>query len=80
MNHEQQTELIQLLDRLEAEATYVDVATVQGAWGHDLGSFIEAGIVLVDYRHRLLPSADALEPRTVCRLNRRHPLVRGLCT
>lgn len=56
-----------LLDTLEPTC---DAATVQWAIADDL--------LLVDHRTRLDPESGELLPVTLCRLNRRHPLVREL--
>lgn len=67
--------LIRVVDELEARAdSYVTLDEVEtAAPGHDLARAIADGVLLVDYRTRL----DGA-PVTLCRLNRRHPLVAKL--
>ena len=68
-------DLIRLVDALEdAAESYVTLDQVAAAAGDaDLGSAIADHLLLVDYRSRL----DGT-PVTLCRLNRRHPLVISL--
>jgi hypothetical protein len=67
-------ELIRLVDALEDRAaTYVTLDDVVAAGGMDLEAAIAEHILLVDYRQR--PDGT---PVTLCRLNRRHPLVMRL--
>lgn len=64
-------ELIRLIDALEEHAaSYVTLADVEAAAGQDVSQAIVDHVVLVDYRTR----QDGT-PVTLCRLNRRHPLV-----
>jgi len=66
-----QADLVRLVDTLEDQADgYLTLDQVQAAAGEPLDDAIEAHLLLVDYRTRLDGS-----PVTVCRLNRRHPLV-----
>lgn len=66
-------ELIRLVDRLEDKSEkYLTLEDVQAAAG-DVGWAIEQRILLIDYRERLDGSRV-----TLCRLNRRHPLVTEL--
>ena len=66
--------LIRLVDGLEDRASsYVTVDDVIAAGGRDLEAAIAEHLLLVDYRTR----ADGT-PVTLCRLNRRHPLVAKL--
>jgi hypothetical protein len=69
---EDDTALVRLVDELEARAdSYVTRDEVEAAApGYDLASAIADGVLLVDYRTRL----DCTQV-TLCRLNRRHPLV-----
>ena len=69
------TDLIRLVDALEDAAdSYITLDQVAAAaGGHDLSSAIADHFLLVDYRTRL----DGT-PVTLCRLNRRHPLVKQL--
>jgi hypothetical protein len=64
--------LIGVVDELEARAAiYVTLEQVAAAApGQDLPKAIAAGLLLVDYRTLV----DGT-PVTLCRLNRRHPLV-----
>ena len=63
-------ELIRLVDQLEERATsYVTLAEVEAAAG-DVSQAIADHVLLVDYRTRLDGASV-----TLCRLNRRHPLV-----
>ena len=67
-------EFIRIVDGLEDRAdTYLTVDAVAAAVGGPLDTFIADGVLLVDYRTRLDGSSV-----TVCRLNRRHPLVAEL--
>ncbi len=69
-----QSDLIQLVDRLEdATDGYVLLSEVENAFGEPLDAYIAGALLLVDYRTQLDGS-----PVTVCRLNRRHPLVQKL--
>jgi hypothetical protein len=64
-------DLVRLVDRLEDAADdYVTLDEVQAAANSDLSEAIRAQLLLVDYRTR--PDSA---PVTLCRLNRRHPLV-----
>ena len=68
-------ELVRLVDALEDEPeSYVTLDQVRAVAGEiDLDRAIESGLLVVDYRTR----ADGT-PVTLCRLNRRHPLVAEL--
>lgn len=68
-------DLVRLVDALEdAAESYVTLDEVRAAAGQsDVESAIASGLLLVDYRTR----ADGT-PVTLCRLNRRHPLVAEL--
>jgi len=67
-------DLVRLVDRLEDEADgYITLEDVDRVAGADVASAIQEGLLLVDYRTRL----DGT-PVTLCRLNRRHPLVAEL--
>ena len=70
-----EADLVRLVDRLEEQAeSYVTLDEVQRATsGSDVSQAIADGVLLVDYRTR----ADG-SPITLCRLNRRHPLVAQL--
>jgi hypothetical protein len=64
-------DLVRLVDRLEDKAeSYVTLDEVTAAAGENADAAIQEGLLLVDYRTRL----DGT-PVTLCRLNRRHPLV-----
>jgi hypothetical protein len=66
--------LIRLVDKLEDRAeTYVTVDEVAAAGGTHLEVAIAQHVLLVDHRTRV----DGV-PVTLCRLNRRHPLVARL--
>ena len=66
--------LIRLLDSLEDRAeSYVTLDDLLLAGADDLDAAIAEHIVLVDYRTR-----EDGSPVTLCRLNRRHPLVAKL--
>ena len=67
---------IRLLDHLEATtegALVLDEA--QRQVGQDLAPLVADGILLVDYRQRL-DANGAIQPVTLCRLNRHHPSVK----
>ena len=67
-------ELIAVVDRLEDRAeAYVTLDQVQAAAGETVEWAITEHLLLVDYRSRLDGSSV-----TLCRLNRRHPLVARL--
>jgi len=67
-------DLVRLVDRLEDEADgYITLEDVERAAPSDVSDAIANGLLLVDYRTRL----DGT-PVTLCRLNRRHPLVAEL--
>ena len=67
-------ELVRLIDELEESAAgYVTLAEVERAVGSEVTAQIASGVLLVDYRTRLDGTAV-----TLCRLNRRHPLVAEL--
>jgi hypothetical protein len=69
-------DLIRLVDALEAEtADYLTLDQVEAAVGADVdvSAAIRDHLLLVDHRTRL----DGT-PVTLCRLNRRHPLVAQL--
>jgi len=67
-------DLVRLVDRLEDEADgYITLEDVERAAASDVSDAIANGLLLVDYRTRL----DGT-PVTLCRLNRRHPLVAEL--
>jgi hypothetical protein len=64
-------DLIRLVDTLEDRAAaYITVTEVERAAKADVSDAIARHLLLVDYRTR----ADGT-PVTLCRLNRRHPLV-----
>jgi hypothetical protein len=66
-----QADLIRLVDNLEDRAdSYLTLEEVEAAAGEPLEAAIAEHVLLVDYRTRLDGS-----PVTLCRLNRRHPLV-----
>ena len=68
------SDLVRLVDRLEDDADgYITLEEVDRAASADVASAIQEGLLLVDYRTRL----DGT-PVTLCRLNRRHPLVAEL--
>jgi hypothetical protein len=67
-------ELIQLVDGLEDKSeSYLTLAEVENAVGGDVTWAIAERVLLVDYRMHL----DGTRV-TLCRLNRRHPLVAEL--
>jgi hypothetical protein len=67
-------DLIRLVDALEDRAqSYVTLAEIEQRAGTDVSDAVQRGVLLVDYRTRV----DGT-PVTLCRLNRRHPLVREL--
>ena len=67
-------ELIQLVDGLEDKSeSYLTLAEVENAVGGDVMWAIAERLLLVDYRSRLDGTSV-----TLCRLNRRHPLVTEL--
>lgn len=64
-------DLVRLVDHLEDEAeSYLTLDAVERATAQDVAQAVERGLLLVDYRTR--PDGSAV---TLCRLNRRHPLV-----
>ncbi len=64
-------DLVRLVDALEEKAaTYVTLEEVQAAAGGDVSAAIAEDLLLVDYRMRVDGAS-----MTLCRLNRRHPLV-----
>jgi hypothetical protein len=64
-------DLVRLVDRLEDEAAiYVTLEDVKQAAGGDVSAAIADALLVVDYRTRLDGTTI-----TLCRLNRRHPLV-----
>jgi hypothetical protein len=68
--------LIRLVDALEDRAdSFVTLDAVRAAGFPDLDAAIAEHILLVDYRTQVDGS-----PVTLCRLNRRHPLVARLTT
>ncbi len=68
MNDDQ---LVRLMDTLEDRSEgYLTLDEVVAATHSDLAQAIENHLVLVDYRTR-----EDGTPVTLCRLNRRHPLV-----
>ena len=72
-------ELIRIVDELETRtAGYITLNEVEAAIGQSAQEAIDAGLLLVDYRQRADPNTGALEPLTLARLNRQHPLVRQL--
>ena len=68
-------ELIRLVDRLEDQKseTYLTLKEVEANAGSDVQWAIDQRLLLVDYRQRLDGTSV-----TLCRLNRRHPLVMEL--
>jgi hypothetical protein len=67
-------DLVRLVDRLEDRAEgYLTLETVAREGATDLDAAIAEHVLLVDYRQ----GVDGT-PITVCRLNRRHPLVARL--
>jgi hypothetical protein len=67
-------ELIRRVDDLEGGADgYLTLEEVQAGVGGDVSRAIEEHVLLVDYR----TSVDGA-PVTLCRLNRRHPLVQQI--
>ena len=67
-------ELVRLVDRLEDRADgYLTLETLVEAGASDLEVAIAGHVLLIDYRQRVDGTAI-----TVCRLNRRHPLVARL--
>jgi hypothetical protein len=72
--------VVRCVDALESAAeSYVTLAEVRAACTLDsLQAALFDELLLVDERHRLDAASGELLPTTVCRLNRRHPLVRQL--
>jgi hypothetical protein len=67
-------DLVRLVDEMEdAAETYLTLEDVQRRAGADLSGAVADGLLLVDYRTREDGSTV-----TLCRLNRRHPLVMRL--
>ena len=66
--------LVRLVDALEDSAEgYVTLPDIEAAFGAPVSQFIDDALLLVDYRTRLDGTSV-----TLCRLNRRHPLVAEL--
>jgi hypothetical protein len=64
-------DLVRLVDALEDRAEgYLTLEDVTAAGGTDLEAAVDQHVLLVDYRQR--PDGTRV---TLCRLNRRHPLV-----
>lgn len=76
-SEEETAVLVRTLDRLEAQG-YVSLDDLRAAGIQDpvLAAAAESGLLLVDLRHRLV--GGRVTPVTLCRLNRRHDLVRRL--
>jgi hypothetical protein len=76
--------LVRCVDALEAVAEwYVTLDEVRhrcraGADPDVVDAALDDDLLLVDERRRLDRASGALLPVTLCRLNRRHPLVRQL--
>jgi hypothetical protein len=72
--------LVRLVDELEAKsAGYLELEEVRSAADDaTVRAAMDQDLLLVDFRRRLDPSTGDPVPLTVCRLNRRHPLVRQL--
>jgi hypothetical protein len=69
-----EADLVRLVDSLEDRAeSYLTLDEVQAAAGEDVASAVAEGLLLVDFRQRLDGTAV-----TLCRLNRRHPMVARL--
>ena len=67
-------ELVRLVDALEDRAEpYLTLDDVESAARCDLAHAIDEHLLLVDFRTR-----EDGSPVTLCRLNRRHPLVRDI--
>jgi hypothetical protein len=69
-------DFIRLVDRLEEQQQtdgYLSLDSVVSASGNPADAYIADAVLLIDYRRR----ADG-SPVTLCRLNRRHPLVARL--
>ena len=67
-------DLVRRVDRLEDQAAgYVTLEEVERAAARDVAEAIARGLLLVDHRTRVDGSRV-----TLCRLNRRHPLVMEL--
>jgi hypothetical protein len=72
-------DLVRLVDELEARAdSYLTLPEVEAAGGRDVDAAIEANVLLVDHRTRLDIATGRFDSVTLCRLNRRHPLVKQL--
>jgi hypothetical protein len=70
--------LVRLIDDLEGRADgYLTLDDVERAAGRSLVDAVAAGLLLVDYRERI-DAAGNRQAVTLARLNRHHPLVRGL--
>jgi hypothetical protein len=76
---------VRCVDALESAAErYVTLDDVRRECGVDhaqvdvIQAALEDDLLLVDERRRLEGANDALSPVRLCRLNRRHPLVRQL--
>jgi hypothetical protein len=72
--------LVRCVDELESAAeSYVTLAEVRGRCASDAVQLaLEDDLLLVDERRRLDARSGELRAVTLCRLNRRHPLVRQL--
>ena len=73
------SDLVRVVDELEERAAgYVTLEQVERAVGGAVSEAIAAGLLLLDYRERLDAATGAPTAVTLCRLNRRHPLVAEL--
>jgi hypothetical protein len=75
-------DFVRLVDDLESRTTgYLTLDAVRAAAG-SLVDLVESAVadcvLLVDHRARFDSSTGQVQPVTVCRLNRHHPLVRRL--
>jgi hypothetical protein len=75
-------DFVRLVEGLEYQTSgYLTLDAVRAAAGHLLDLVEPAvadNLLLVDHRTRLDRNTGEAMPVTVCRLNRHHPLVRGL--
>jgi hypothetical protein len=72
-------DLVRLVDALEGHADgYITLEQVEQAAGRSLAEAVAEGLLLVDHRERVDAASGARTPVTLCRLNRRHPLVQEL--
>lgn len=79
---EQVRAFVRLVDDLEGRTPgYLTLDALRASLAPDLSATLDWAVqddlLLVDHRHRLDERTGAIQPVTVCRLNRHHPTVRS---